>query len=308
MRPSPSVQDNHDRGAGRNPEPCPLSLIVWRLFVVVGFCLTWTPASAASFDCVMDPSLSLKIGSPVSSTLSAVLVKRGDRVVKGQVIARLESAVEETTVALNEARASSLAEISARRIRLEQAAVELNRGHQLLPGNNIPAQKVDELRASWLVAQQDLVQAGQNRRIAEVELERSRALLEQRVIRSPIDGIVVQRLLGPGEHVHQDAHIAVIASIDPIYVEVFPSIRYYGSINEGDRTIVRPQDPVGGERQAVVSVVDRIFDPGSGTFGVRLEMPNPDASVPAGLRCRVTFELPDLPASAGGGGRPARGG
>ena len=274
----------------------------------MGFCLIWTPAPAATFDCVMDPSLSLKIGRPVSSTLTAVLVKRGDRVAKGQVIARLESAVEESTVALNEARASSLAEVSARRVRLEQAATELNRGHQLLPGNNIPAQKVDELRTSWLVAQQDLVQAGLNRRIAEVELERSRALLEQRVIRSPIDGIVVQRLLGPGEHVHQDAHIVVIASIDPIYVEVFPSIRYYGQINEGDRTIVRPQDPVRGEHQALVSVVDRIFDPGSGTFGVRLEMPNPDASVPAGLRCRVTFELPDLLPASASGGRPAPGG
>ena len=110
-----------------------MSLFAWRLLLGVGFCQIWTPAPAATFDCVMDPSLSLKIGSPVSSTLSAVLVKRGDRVAKGQVIARLESAVEESTVALNEARASSLAEVSARRVRLEQAATELNRGPQPSP-------------------------------------------------------------------------------------------------------------------------------------------------------------------------------
>jgi hypothetical protein len=38
-----------------------------------------------------------------------------------------------------------------------------------------------------------------------------------------------------------------------------------------------------------VTVVDRVFDAASSTFGVRLELPNPDYSLPAGLRCRIRF-------------------
>src|SRR5580704_7364022 len=55
-------------------------------------------ASAATFDCVMDPYLTVKLGSPVMSVLSEVLVDRGDLVKKGQVIARIESGVEEAAV------------------------------------------------------------------------------------------------------------------------------------------------------------------------------------------------------------------
>jgi hypothetical protein len=34
-------------------------------------------------------------------------------------------------------------------------------------------------------------------------------------------------------------------------------------------------------------VVDRVIDGASGTFGVRLEMRNPNGAVPAGAKCRV---------------------
>ncbi len=81
------------------------------------------PAGAASFDCVVDPSLTLKLGSPVPGLLDEVEVERGDRVTKGQVVARLESAVERETVALNEAKARSSAEIVGK-----EAIVEQKRG------------------------------------------------------------------------------------------------------------------------------------------------------------------------------------
>ncbi len=42
-------------------------------------------------------------------------------------------------------------------------------------------------------------------------------------------------------------------------------------------------------REAEVGVVDKVVDAASGTFGVRLELPNPDTSLPAGLKCRVRF-------------------
>jgi membrane fusion protein, multidrug efflux system len=52
---------------------------------------------------------------------------------------------------------------------------------------------------------------------------------------------------------------------------------------------VFPQAPIGGEYEARVLVVDPLLDPASGTFGVRLELPNPEGRLQAGLRCEVTF-------------------
>jgi membrane fusion protein, multidrug efflux system len=57
---------------------------------------------------------------------------------------------------------------------------------------------------------------------------------------------------------------------------------------------VRPNQPIGGSYNAVVSIVDAVFDAASGTFGVRLNLPNPDYRLPGGLRCHVDFNVPDM--------------
>ncbi len=75
---------------------------------------------SAEFDCVIDPSLTLKLGSPIASILETVEVDRGDLVTQGQAIATLESAVEKAAVAVNEARAGGTAEIEAKEAVLEQ--------------------------------------------------------------------------------------------------------------------------------------------------------------------------------------------
>ena len=53
--------------------------------------------------------------------------------------------------------------------------------------------------------------------------------------------------------------------------------------------IVSPEQPIGGQFDAEVSVVDSVFDAASRTFRVRLELENADHALPAGLRCTVRF-------------------
>jgi RND family efflux transporter MFP subunit len=250
-------------------------------------------AQAATFDCVINPSITLKIGSPVATTLRSIEVERGDRIARGQVIARLESSVEAADVALNQARAANTADVVSHAAKVEFAQAEVGRGEKLLEGNNVARQKVEELRTNLRVAQEDLQIALLNRRLAELDLERSKALLEQRVIRSPIDGVVVQRLLGPGEYVHQDANIVELAAIDPLNVEAYPPVRVFASIHAGMVGEVRPDGMADTAYRATVTIVDRVFDAGSGTFGVRLALPNPGGTLPAGQRCRVTLETGD---------------
>jgi RND family efflux transporter MFP subunit len=248
-------------------------------------------AATESFDCLMNPSATLKIGSPVESTLESVSVGRGDHVTKGQEIARLVSSVEAATVALDETRAGNLAEIKSRVARVEAAQAEVNRGSRLQEGFSVTGQKLDELRTQLRLAQQDLALAELNHTVAQLELARSQAQLALRVIRSPVDGIISQRVLGPGEFVHQDNQIVVVATIDPLFVEVYPPVRFYGLIRRGDAATVQPEAPVGGSYSATVAVVDQVFDAGSGTFGIRLALPNPDQRLPAGLRCRAVFTV-----------------
>jgi RND family efflux transporter MFP subunit len=266
------------------------------LSAAIALAVGWTATGqAATFDCVINPSMTLKIGSPVSTTLQSVDVQRGDKIVRGQVIARLESTVQAADVAVDEARSANTSDVVSHSAKLEFAQAEANRGEKLLESNNIPRQKVEELRTNLNVAQQDLQIAVLNHRLVQLDLARSRALAEQRIIRSPIDGLVVQRLLGPGEYVHQDSQIVELAAIDPLNVEVYPPVRYFAAIKPEMKGTVQPDAPVNQTYDATVTIVDHVFDAASGTFGVRLALPNPDGILPAGLRCRVTIDTGESP-------------
>ncbi len=259
-------------------------------------CVMVDRAQSATFDCVIEPALTLKLGSPMASILDRVEVDRGDLVKQGQIIARLESTVDQAVVAVNRARAESTAEIEAKQAVLDQKKGVLNRKLGLQRSSYASAQDIETAQAEYNVAEQDLALAKLNRRMAELELQRTEAALEQRTIRSPIDGVVVKRSLGPGEYVHQEANIVTLARVDPLNVETFLPIRYYGHIKVGDAANIRPDDPVGGDRKGTVTIVDEVFDAASGTFGVRLALANPEHLVPAGLRCRITFDFPEQPA------------
>lgn len=256
------------------------------------------PSHAATFDCVLEPSLTVKLGSPVASILADVQADRGDAVKRGQIIAHLKSAVEQAAVAYNQARAESTAEIEAKEAILAQKSGVMTRKQGLQESHVASSQDVENAQADYHVAKQELALAMLNKRMAEIELRRSQAMLEQRTIRSPIDGVVTQRTLGPGEYVNPESNIMTVARIDPLNVEAYLPVRYYGQVKVGDKANVHPNDPVGGDRDAEVTVVDQVFDAASGTFGVRLKLPNADGSVPAGLRCRVTFAVRDLDGAA----------
>lgn len=252
------------------------------------------PAAAQQgFDCVIEPSLTLKLGSPITGIIASVEVDRGDTVQRGQVLARLENTVEAATLALARARADSMAEIEARRARLEQTRTELARAATLHERAVVSTQRIEELRANQQIAASELTNAELNRRLAALEVGRAEALLEQRIIRSPVAGLVTERNLGPGEYIHFDNHILIVAQMDPLYVETFLPVRLHGLIRPGTRATVVPDPPVGGEYQAEIRVIDAVFDAASGTFGVRLALPNPGLTLPGGVRCRVTFDVPE---------------
>ena len=83
--------------------------------------------------------------------------------------------------------------------------------------------------------------------------------------------------------------ILKIADIDTLHVEVILPVEAYGKVKVGSKADVLPDPPVGGKYSAVVTVVDRVLDAASGTFGVRLQLPNRTRMLPAGVRCKASF-------------------
>ena len=246
-------------------------------------------AASDEFACLIQPKMVLKLGTPVPGLISEVLVDRGTIVKKGDVIARLESGVEETALSLAKARAANDATVRSNSVKMEFQRRKEERTKQLRKNENISLSLADEAETAARVAEIDLDESKVNLQLAQLEMARAGEVLNQRTIRSPINGVVVSRALGPGEYAFDQAHLVTVSQIDPLNVEVFLPLSQAGRIRPGNIAEVYPEEPVGGRYTATVTIVDHVFDAASGTIGVRLEIPNPNHALPAGLKCVVRF-------------------
>lgn len=245
-------------------------------------------AQESDLDCVIEASEIAEVSSSVRGIMSVVEVERGDWVRKGQVVARLEASVEQATVTLAKARAESVTSIRAGEARVALAEKQVQRIRNLREAQSISSQALDEAETDLIVSTIALEQAVEEKEIAALDLERAKRVLELRTIRSPVSGVVARVYTSASESV-EDRPIMQIAQIDPLYVEAIAPVERFGSIEQGMASLVYPEQPIGGEFEATVSLVERIIDASSGTFGVRLVLPNPDGQLPAGLRCKVRF-------------------
>lgn len=264
---------------------------IYRLLMSVGMAALATQAVAVELpelDCLVEPHMVVEVSSPVGGVIQTIHVDRSDVVQEGQTLAELESAVEQASVELARARATMDAEVKSSATNFAFNKRKYKRINELYGKKAVPFHQKDEARTDLKLAQLKVRQAKRNKKVAELELKRAEEILKRRTVKSPIAGVVVARWKSPGEFVEEEP-IVKLAQIDPLRVEVVAPASLFGSIKPGMRAEIKPEVQQDDSYIGTVSVVDRIVDAASGTFGVRLELPNPDHRLPGGLKCRVRF-------------------
>ena len=259
----------------------------------LGLCAGGAAAQPAGGDagpvpCLIEPHQSIKLAAPVSGLLDQVAVDRGDAVTKGMLVAHLLSAQEEADVASAKIRAadeSAVQEKAARRDFTESKRASVER--LKASSQFVSRTAVEEAESDAKQAEAALQTAITQNRLNQVDAMHAAAKLNERTIRSPVNGIVTERTLSAGEYAYEQTHIVTIAELDPLNVELYLPVSRYGQIHPGMTIEVRPEAPVGGRYPARVAVIDQVFDARSATFGVRLSLPNPGLKLPANMRCEV---------------------
>lgn len=241
-------------------------------------------------DCTIEPRTIALIGSPDEGVIEEVSVRRGDIVKQGQTLAVLDAVMEKLAVDLARLQAKQDIGIRSGKVRFDFQKLERERAEVLFKKNILSDKALDEARVQENIARLELEEESNRREVAGLELALAQARLKRRTILSPIDGIVTEISKQPGEYIHEQAQLLTLAQIGELNVEVFVPVSRYGEIELQQTAIVEPVEPIGGRYEAVVEVVDRVFDAASGTFGVRLRLDNPDSVLPAGIRCVVTFK------------------
>ncbi len=263
--------------------------------------------AAGDFDCVIEPRQVIEMRAPLEGVIEKVSVDRGDAVRRGQELVVLDTAVDRASAAIARHRAVMEGAIRSGESRLDFSKAKLVRLQNLEQQKYVSPQAREEAATEQELAQAQVLDAKDNRKLAELELARQMEVIRLKTIRSPIDGVVVERMLNPGEFAEAGVGrkpILKLAEVDVLYVEVLLPVEAYGQVQPGQQVDVLPEIPVGARYTARVRVIDGLVDAASGTFGVRLELPNPQRRVPAGIRCKASFKGVDLRPHRPPGGKP----
>ena len=258
-------------------------------------------SNAAEFDCVLEPRQIVDIRSPAAGLIERVTVDRGQSVRAGQVLVSLDTGQDRASLDLAKQRATMQGAIRSGESRLEFANAKLKRREHLVGEKFVSAQDLEETKAERSLAEAELQDAKDNQRLAELEVRRAEQNIRIRTLASPINGVVLERNMHPGELADTaDGRkpILRIADISVLHAEAILPAEAYSAVKPGQRVAIRANVPVKLNTQGVVKVVDKMLDVASGTFGVRLEVANPGLEIPAGIHCKAEFSQVQLAAPA----------
>lgn len=265
-----------------------LARILATCSAMLGFSVSALASDPPSLDCLLEPYVVVEVSSAVEGVIEKIHVDRNDVVKQGQLLVELDSEVEKTQVNLAKTRAALRTNIELRATELAFHQRNLERLRELYATDTISLHVKDQAETDTSKSRLQLRNAEDGQRLAQLELEKAEAILALRTMRSPIDGVVVARNKVAGEFV-EDQSILRIAQLDPLKVEVIVPVEMFGSITAGMLAQVQLEYYSDPTQTAIVTLVDKVIDPASGTFDVRAELPNPGHIIPSGLRCTVQF-------------------
>ena len=233
---------------------------------------------------VWDENHTVRLFSAFAGRVIHILVKAGDRVKAGQTLAMLASPD------------FGQAQADARRAQSDFALAEKN------------LNRLRELYAAGVSSRKDLITAEADYARAEAELARavgkvklygggSESVDQNLALASPIDGVVVERNINPGQELRPDLQLAnsppmfVITDPSRLWVQLDAAEGQLPSLRRGQTVRLRSSAWPDESFEATVETISDFIDPASRTVKVRGTVANRDRKLKGEMF--VTAELPD---------------
>lgn len=197
----------------------------------------------------------------VDGEIRQLLVEEGDEVKKGQVLARLDG--ERLRLELNESEA---------KLRKLQRDYERN----------------IDLQAKGLISDGDFEKIKYEMEALEAAFNLASLELDYTQIRSPIDGVVAQRLVKLGNTISKGEPLFRVTSLDPLVAYLHVPEREYRHIDAGQTVGIEIDALQGRPIAAAVSRVSPVVDPETGTFKITVEIVDNQRRIKPGMFGRIS--------------------
>lgn len=224
------------------------------------------------------PVVQATVKSKVAGEILAISVREGQTVARGTVLARIDTRNQQAQVDSVRANAEKA------RADLAMAKLELDNNERLLERKFVAPTVVDTSKSAYAAALAGLKAAQAQARLAELGLEDA-------VVRAPIDGVVAQRMVQPGEKVSPDEPLLSLVDLSLMELEAPAPASEVPLIKVGQS--VRFTVDGYGDRlfEGKVERINPMAEAGSRSIVIYLAVPNPDGSLKGGMFAKGTLQL-----------------
>lgn len=224
----------------------------------------WTPAIKAVGS--VEAINGIEVANEVPGVVESIEFESGDTVKQGDVLIRLDVAIDE-------------AALRTRRAESQLAEQEFKRVSDLLPRRAVSQSQFDEAKANY-----DAARA----RVNEAE-----AQLNKKIIRAPFDGNLGLRMVDQGEYIPTGTPIVEINMLNPIYVDYTLSEKVLSRVATGYNVNVTVAALPGETFTGEVSAINTSVSPETRTVRIRATVANPDNELRPGMFATVQTEQPE---------------
>lgn len=275
--------------------------------------VTWETASIERGDITryvnstgtVQPVLSVSIGSFVSGPIVELNVDFNDEVKVGDVLARVDPRLFKANVDRDEATlATRQAELERVEAQLQQALNNYIRGQKLRQTNQdfMSDREMDVLvfEVKSLQAQRKLAKASIQQ--SQASLETSRANLNYCEVTAPVDGVVIDRKINPGQTLAAQFQTPELFVIAP---DLREKVHVFASVDEADIGLIQkakaegrsvtftvdahPEEVFAGEIEQIR--VSSVAEQSVVTYPVVIAASNPELKLLPGMTASISFEV-----------------
>jgi RND family efflux transporter MFP subunit len=246
-------------------------------------------SQAQEIQAVTLPSADIALSFVVSGKVAEILVKEGDAVKKGELLASLDNEPEKIQVEQLKVQATDTTRILSAKAELAQKKVDLKKIEGARAKGAASQWEVEHMRLNVRIAELALqaatIEQAQNRR----EYHKALRQLERMQLVSPVDGRVEKVSVETGEAVERLGPIIHLVKIDPLWIDVPVPLAQAERLTAGQSVSVSfLENPSDASANGRITHISSVADAASDTLRVRIEVPNPHGR-PAGERITVGF-------------------
>lgn len=221
-----------------------------------------SPAVGQQVDGLTLPWKSVLVSSPVQEIVAEVNVREGDAVSHNQVLARLHD---------------------------EKEIAEHQRAEKIVEKRTFDAKAATALVAERITSREKALETDIELQLARVDVEIAKRKVEEKTVRSPLDGVVVRALKEVGESADRVEPMFEIINIDRLFLQFYVERRTAGALKPGQEVEFWLSDDDTVKGKATVDFVSPGADPASGLFRVKLLHLNESQALRAGVRVTAKF-------------------